>query len=415
MASAAFLQKARCSEQDFSRHRALPLPQLVTLLLNLRKGTNRDELNQFFETITGDPLAGAPVSEAAFCRARKKLKPEALVRLNDALLDSANEQIALRRWQGFRVLAVDGSTARLPNTPAIADYFGKPRGSGVPLARFSRLHDVLNGQTIQADMVPYATGERELASEYLLFSQPDDLFLYDRGYPAFLLFAFSAVEQRHYCARVRHNFHSEVQAFVHDGVKERIVSLTPSAASARQCREGYLPTEPLQARLIRVELESGEVEVLITSLLDAQAYPHRLFAKLYALRWGVEENYKREKQRLEIENFSGRPPWVLLQDFHAKLFAQNLTAILVCLAQWLADERYRHRQHSYRINFANALSKMKNHLASLFLDTSPLELCWRLLQRMADAVEAVRPGRKFPRNMKKVRVPGVQMQYRRTR
>lgn len=169
MASEAFLQKARCSEQDFTPHRALPLPQLVTLLLNLRKGTNRDELNQFFETITGDPLAGAPVSEAAFCRARKKLKPEALVRLNDALLDSANEQIALRRWQGFRVLAVDGSTARLPNTPAIADYFGKPRGSGVPLARFSRLHDVLNGQTIQADMVPYATGERELASEYCCF------------------------------------------------------------------------------------------------------------------------------------------------------------------------------------------------------------------------------------------------------
>ncbi len=170
LASEAFLQKARCSEQDFTPHRALPLPQLVTLLLNLRKGTHRDELDPFFETITGDPLAGAPVSEAAFCRARKKIKPEALVRLNDALLDSANEQIALRRWQGFRVLTVDGSTARLPNTPAIADYFGKPRGSGVSLARFSRLHDVLNGQTIQADMVPYATGERELASEYLLFS-----------------------------------------------------------------------------------------------------------------------------------------------------------------------------------------------------------------------------------------------------
>ena len=97
MASAAFLQKARCSEQDFTRHRALPLPQLVTLLLNLRKGTHRDEPDPFFETITGDPLAGAPVSEAVFCRARKKLKPKAPVRLNDALLDSANEQIALRR------------------------------------------------------------------------------------------------------------------------------------------------------------------------------------------------------------------------------------------------------------------------------------------------------------------------------
>jgi hypothetical protein len=133
------------------------------------------------------------------------------------------------------------------------------------------------------------------------------------------------------------------------------------------------------------------------------------------LRWGIEENYKREKQRLEIENFSGRSPWVVLQDFHAKIFAQNLTAVIASLAQWLADERYRHRQHTYRINFANALSKMKNNLVRLFLHMSPLELCWRLLQRMADAVEAVRPDRTYRRHLKKVRVPGFQQQYRRTR
>jgi len=89
--------------------------------------------------------------------------------------------------------------------------------------------------------------------------------------------------------------------------------------------------------------------------------------------------------------------------------------LFVRLAQWLADARYQHRRHGYRINFANALSKMKNNLVRLFLETSPLDLSWRLLQRMADAVVAVRPGRKFPRDMKKVRVPGFQMQYRRTR
>ena len=124
-------------------------------------------------------------------------------------------------------------------------------GSGVPLARFSRLFDVLNDQILHADMVPYATGERELAAEYLLYSRPDDLFLYDRGYPAFWLFAFHAQEQSHYCARVRHDFHSEVKAFVADGAKERIVVLTPNTASARQCREGHLPADPLRVRLIR--------------------------------------------------------------------------------------------------------------------------------------------------------------------
>ena len=216
------MQQARRSERDFTRERALPLQRLVPLLLNFRKGTNRDELEQFFETITDDPTSVTPVSEAAFCRARQKLKPEALVTLNNVLLDSANQQIAQQRWRGLRVLAVDGSTGRLPDFLAIEEYFGKPSGSGVPLARFSRLFDVLNDQILHADMVPYATGERELAAEYLLYSSPDDLFLYDRGYPAFWLFAFHAQEQRHYCARVRHDFHSEVKAFVADGAKERI-------------------------------------------------------------------------------------------------------------------------------------------------------------------------------------------------
>lgn len=415
LASADFLRQARRSSTDFTRQRALPLNALVPLLLNLRKGTLRDELDQFFETLNDEALARRTVSEAAFCRARQKLKPDALVRLNDALMDGANAHIAQRRWRTFRVLAVDGSTARLPNTPAIAAHFGGPRGSGVPLARFSRLYDVLNDRVLQADMAPYDTGERELAARYLLDAQPDDLFLYDRGYPAFWLFAFHHAEQRHYCARVRHDFHAEVAAFMADGAKQRTVTLTPNRTSARQCRDYHLPADPLRVRLIRVELNNGEVEVLATSLLDRKTYPQRAFAKLYALRWGIEENYKREKQRLEIENFSGRTPWVVLQDFHAKIFAQNLTAIMATLAQWLADARYRHRQHTYRINFANALSKMKNNLVRLFLHTSPLELCWRLLQRLADTVETVRPARAYPRHLKKVRVPGFQQQYRRTR
>lgn len=415
MASDDFLQQARRSETDFTRQRALPLNTLVPLLLNLRKGTIRDELDQFFETVADEAVAPRSVSEAAFCRARQKLRPEALAILNDALVDAANAQIAQRRWRDFRVLAVDGSTARLPNTPAIAEYFGGPRGSGVPLARFSRLYDVLNDRVIQADMAPYHTGERELAASYLLDAEADDLFLYDRGYPAFWLFAFHHVEQRHFCARVRHDMHAEVAAFVAAGAKQRTVTLTPNPTGMRQCRDYHLPQDPLRIRLIRVELNNGEVEVLATSLLDRKAYPQRAFAKLYALRWGIEENYKREKQRLEIENFSGRSPWVVLQDFHAKIFAQNLTAIIASLAQWLADERYRHRQHVYRINFANALSKMKNNLVRLLLHTSPLDLCWRLMQRMADAVEAVRPDRTYPRNLKKVRVPGFQPQYRRTR
>ena len=145
--------------------------------------------------------------------------------------------------------------------------------------------------------------------------------------------------------------------------------------------------------------------------VDQANYPSGWFAKLYLKRWAAEEDYKREKQRLGIENYSGRWPLILLQDFHAKIFAQNLKAIFVFLAQWLADERYREVKYVYRINFANALSKMRNNIIRLFLHTSPTVLYWRILKNMALAVERVRPDGSCPRDMKKVRVPACAGNY----
>ena len=77
--------------------------------------------------------------------------------------------------------------------------------------------------------------------------------------------------------------------------------------------------------------------MLATSLLGEQTYPSTCFKHLYHLRWGVEEGYKREKCRLEIENFSGLSAHAVKQDFYAKLFVLNLTAILSWVPQAIAD------------------------------------------------------------------------------
>ena len=406
---------ARRSEKDFTRQRSLPLSTLVPLLLNFRKGAIRDELDQFTDALAADGASLREVTDSAFCRARRKLKPEALEHLNRILLESATSRLQQKRWHGFRLLAVGGSTARLPATDAIAEHFGGPKDCGVPMARFSRLYDVLNGLVIQADMVPYHTGERELAAAYLLETMTDDLTLYDRGYPAFWLFAFHHVENRHYCAQVKHDFHPEVENFLQSSERTRTTMMKPGRSAARKCRDNYLPVEALPVRLIRVELNSGETEVLITSLRDTEAYPTTWFSKLYALRWGVEENYKQEKLRMEIENFSGLSPHVVYQDLYAKIIAQNLSAIMVFLAQWLANELYGHRKHAYKINCANALSKMKNTLARMLMRTIAPAACWRLLQRIATSVEAVRPNRSYPRDMKKIHVNVFHPNYKRCR
>jgi hypothetical protein len=292
-----------------------------------------------------------------------------------------------------------------------------PEGSAVPLARFSRLYDVLNHLVVEADIEPLSVGERVLAGEHLAATGEGDLLLYDRGYPAFWLFAVHQSERRHFCARLPANFCAASTAFARSGKRSAVVTIRPGHDAREQCKlYGLgLPTDPIQVRLVKVTLPSGETEILATSLLDEVAYPSTWFKSLYHLRWGVEEEYKTEKCRVEIENFSGLTAQAVLQDIYAKLFMVNLTAILTWVAQAIADRLYQTRKYRYQVNFANALSKMKDNVIRLFLDVWPPTLLTQLVSAMALSVEAVRPDRSYPRRIKSSKLHGFHPNYKRTR
>jgi len=50
------------------------------------------------------------------------------------------------------------------------------------------------------------------------------------------------------------------------------------------------------------------------------------------------------------------------QDFYAKIFVLNLCAVLAWVAQAIAERFYHTQKRTYRANFANALSKMKDNV-----------------------------------------------------
>ena len=383
-------------------------------MLNFRKGTLQDELLQYAEALHGQD-AVAPVSPAAVCKARKNLRYPVFIDLNQVVVKSFSAHFSLRRWHGFRLLAVDGSTGRLPNTKDITQTFGGPSDAACPMARFSQLYDVLNKVIVRAHIEPYTTGEREMAAAGLYDTQADDLLLYDRGYPAFWLFAMHNDLSRHYCMRVPVAFNREIETFITSGQRSALITLTPNSKMTQQCQEYNLSIEPITARVIRVELSNGAVEVLITSLVNEENYPAAWFKPLYQQRWGVEEGYKREKSRVEIENFSGRSTLTVQQDFHAKILALNLASITAWVAQAIADQRYQHRKLRYQVNFAHALSLMKNRLVHIFLGANSIGLCEYLTCQMACVVEPVRPNRSYPRNIRSQKLQGFHGCYKRTR
>jgi len=127
-----------------------------------------------------------------------------------------------------------------------------------------------------------------------------------------------------------------------------------------------------------------------------------LFKLLYHLRWGIEENYKRLKQWLEIENFSGKSALSVQQDFYAKIVATNLTALMAMAAQKTITTNTKHLKLKYQINFAQALSKMKHKIVRLVLHAhDDIKLfIQQTVHYVSKTIEAVREGRSTPRRLK---------------
>ena len=406
LTSPAFSEQFRKNSAHFTRNRKLPFISVFLYLCNFFKSSYQAELNKFFKVLSGSMVATKVVSKAAFCKARQKLKYEAFTTLNNHAVDHFNENFAPQTWHGFFLRAVDGSTVKLPDFPEIAEHFGAwhPRqGDPVPMARVSEMFDPLNRITILAFIAPKDQGEREMAAAHFQHLSNRDLILLDRGYPAFWLFKLILTHDANFCARVSTNKWKVVRKFMTSGKAEKLIHLNAPTSSIAACREHSLDTRPMLLRFIRVELDTGETEVLITSLTDSAQYPHFLFADLYHERWPVEEDYKVVKCRMEMENFSGKSALSVYQDFHARVFSKNITAMLTFATQQTIDKPSEPGRHSYRINFTQALSTMRDAIVLLFQKTARAvdAIIQDLLTTFAQALEPVRPGRKYPRNHKR--------------
>ena len=383
---------------------------LITYFLNLTKGSYQQELDNFFTLTNSSHLPSQVITKSALTQARKNLSPTAFTELNSRIVTAYYaDHPDLKTWNGYRLCAIDGSQLRLPSEPDIVETFGVNPGregqKDCSLALASVYYDVLNHISIDSSINPTTASERECAASHLHYAQPNDLSLLDRGYNAFWLYNVYQAKKQSFCMRAKINRGLQFKQFAESGKAQTMITIEPNKRSIEQCQEKGLPTAPLTLRLIRVELDNNEVEVLITNLMDEKVFPAYEFKALYHLRWGIEENYKRLKQWVEIENFSGKSALSVKQDFYAKVLTTNLTSIVANAAQKQVDKVTAHRKHDYQINFAQAISKMKNTIVELLIISSDhlQSRLKALIDYIACTIEPIRGGRSYDRPKSKMK------------
>lgn len=335
-------------------------------------------------------------------------------------MDETNQQRSLKQWQGYRLYAVDGCRIRLPNEPIIRERFGSQGNGNVeqscPMALASACYDVMNDQVVDAKMAASWSSEREMALDHLKsLSEPNALVLYDRGYPAFWLMKAHQESAIDFCMRVPWNQFNEARDFHQSGKRQKIVTIKPSKTAKALCHTYKVSDRPMKVRFIRVDLPDT-VEILVTSVTDRKRIHRSDFKDLYHQRWRVEETFKRLKSRLEVENFTGKSPLAVQQDFHAKVVTYNLAALLSQAAQPLVDKATKRCKHRHGVNQAQALSRLKRCWLTLFQQSADrlASVLDQLIVIVSQCREIIRPDRQFDRKRvgkKKARYP---VAYKRT-
>ena len=361
------------------------------------------ELDDFVKEIGKPGASLVRVGKSAFSRARHKLKHGAFIELRELIVKDFYINAPFRTdWKGYRVIGIDGSTAELPNSDEVQKKFGvhtvRPDGKKICVARICEMYDPLNNLTLGGRLASLKNSETSMFGDMLKADKTlgaGDIFIFDRYYYSSVL-AFTLHERgADFCFRMKQNGAS-VRRMIENKQTDELFELGIHKKATSKAKKLGITTKKIACRLVRIQLENGENEFLLTSLTDRTKFSVEDIKQLYFFRWGIEENYKKLKHRVCIENFSGKSVESVYQDYYAKLFIINLTSVLIQPVDKVLEEAPKEK-HIHKVNYTAALSKMKFVPVKLFIKNKVRSVIATLHQWFITTTEPIRRGRKFKR------------------
>jgi Transposase DDE domain len=356
-------------------------------------------------------LAGLPFTATAYCLARKRLPlalfENLLQRVCDALFPEVNDT---GRWRGHRTWHLDGSTFSMPDTPELQARFGQPSGQGegcgFPVAHLLALFHAGTGLLPRVVAVPLYTHDMRHAALLHEALAEGDILLADRGFASYAHLALVFLRQLHAVFRChqkqivdfrvgrRHTGQRKSQKglprsrYVRRlGHWDQVVEYTKPTTKPKGMdadRWANLPATVRVRELRYLTPQRGyrtRVITLVTTPLDAEAYPAPALAELYLGCGQIELNFRHLKTTMGMEVLHCKRVDGVLKELHMFAIAYNLVRLV------MLEASRRQEVPLERISFVDALRWLR--------DSKPGTPLSDLV------VNAARPNRVEPRVLKR--------------
>ncbi|APW63202.1 IS4 family transposase [Paludisphaera borealis] len=293
---------------------------------------SRDCYRQVFRWLQPYRPGGVP-PRSTFCEARRRLGLAPLRLLAREVVRLLGRPLTPGAfYRDMRLMALDGFTVDLSDTPKNDHAFGRPGGrrapGAFPQARVLALCEIGSHVLWRWRIRPCHVGEVTMAHRLLGYLQPDMLLLWDRNFLSYKTLTEVQATKAHLLARVKSNWIFEPIRVLPDG--SFLARFYASAKDRREDRGG------IAVRIIEYTLGdpnragSGEVHRLLTTLLDPEPDPAETLIVLYHERWEQElaidelKTHQRERPVLRSQTPRG-----VVQELYGLLLGHYVDRVLM--------------------------------------------------------------------------------------
>lgn len=393
---------------DFTRKRKLSFETVMNLMLSMGGNSLTSELMKYFDYDVD------MASSSAFIQQRDKFLPFTFEFLLNKFTHSFQD---LKTYEGYRLLAVDGSELNICHNPNDVDtYFQSiPNTKGFNQLHLNAMYDLCNKLYVDVCIQP---GRKE--NEFRALTDMTDhsnisgdvIVVADRGYESYNVFAHIEQKGWKYAIRVKDIMSTgilsaiklpdkdEFDVNIHRILTRKQTKVTKSSPELykflpQNSTFDYLDKHinmfyPITFRVVRFKISDDAYETIITNL-DSERFPPEKIKELYHLRWGIETSFRELKYAIGLISFHSKKVEHITQEIFARLIMYNFCELItmhVVIQQ-------KDTKHCYQVNFTIAIQVCK-HYFKCQSNISPPDVEALIRKNILP----IRNGRKDPRKVK---------------
>lgn len=394
-------------KNTFSRKRKMPLKDMLLCCLSKKGLTTAFELRNYFKE-KGD--FSMQLSIQGYLQQRKRLNPEIFPYLNRNYLMDFYHSDEPKLWNGYLLIAIDGSKAEVPNSKENRETFGNSGNqhskTGQVRALVSGMYDILNHFYLDIEIEHISVSENELAKRNLKHLREMEirrpvLAVFDRGYPSLEFIDFLEKEGIHYLMRLSSNDYKAERKQM-QSADDKVI-LKHSSARLQKIRKKH-PEQyehmkkkgKTTVRISRSAIPSGNELALVTDLPDTIAAEE--LVGLYYQRWEIEKKYHTLKNKMKFESVTGKSSVYVYQDFWAQVLVYNMVQDIRNSADEEAASSGRKNGNKYPMhtNENIAIGLFKESMLKILLEQEEKKRIQKLNELQEEMERYVVPKRERP-------------------